>query len=127
MDDEDHQVQFSQDYVNQSHTYPAAVSTLQENEYVVIRGRPCEIVEISSFESGQYGDEMIQIVGNDLFTGKQLEMYEPSNHQADVPNVNYTEYQFVWLQNLSYSMTQRVNPRFSFITSCILMMDFFTC
>jgi translation elongation factor IF5A len=62
--------------------------------HVVIKGRPCKIVEMSTSKTGKHGHAKVHLVAIDIFTNKKLEDLCPSTHNMDVPNVSRTEYQF---------------------------------
>merc|ERR1711916_352197 len=76
-------------------TYPAQCSTLRKGGYVVIKNRPCKVIDMSTSKTGKHGYAKVHLVATDIFTGKKLEDLCPSTHNVSVPKVNRKELQLI--------------------------------
>ncbi|XP_004508597.1 eukaryotic translation initiation factor 5A-4-like [Cicer arietinum] len=73
-------------------TYPQQAGTIRKNGYVVIRGRPCKVVEVATSKTGKHGHAKCHFVGIDIVTAEKLEDIVPFSHNCDVPQlVNQTD------------------------------------
>ncbi|KII90278.1 hypothetical protein PLICRDRAFT_175041 [Plicaturopsis crispa FD-325 SS-3] len=111
-DDEQHNQTFEQASAGASATFPMQCSSLRKNGHVVIKGRPCKIVDMSTSKTGKHGHAKVHLVAIDIFTGKKLEDICPSTHNMDVPNVTRNEYQLVNIdEGFLNLMTQDGTPK----------------
>ncbi|KAK7836141.1 eukaryotic translation initiation factor 5a-2 [Quercus suber] len=72
MSDEEHQFESKAD-AGASKTYPQQAGTIRKNGYIVIKGRPCKVVEVSTSKTGKHGHAKCHFV----------------------PHVNRTDYQLI--------------------------------
>ncbi|CAN0923574.1 Eukaryotic translation initiation factor 5A-4 [Linum grandiflorum] len=94
MSDEEHHFESKAD-AGASKTYPQQAGTIRKNGYIVIKNRPCKVVEVSTSKTGKHGHAKCHFVGIDIFNGKKLEDIVPSSHNCDVPHVNRVDYQLI--------------------------------
>ncbi|CAO0799420.1 unnamed protein product [Mucor circinelloides] len=76
-------------------TYPMQCSALRKNGHVVIKGRPCKIIEMTTSKTGKHGHAKVHLVATDIFTNKKLEDLSPSTHNMNVPNVTRMDYNLI--------------------------------
>merc|ERR1712186_159338 len=76
-----------------SHGYPQQAGEIRKGSHLMIKGRPCKCVEVSTSKTGKHGHAKAHIVALDIFTGKKMEDLCPTSHNLDVPFVKRTEFQ----------------------------------
>lgn len=90
--DSDDQIDFHQGESGASNSFPMQCSALRKNGFVLIKERPCKIVEMSTSKTGKHGHAKVHLVGIDIFTQKKYEDICPSTHNMMVPVVVRKEY-----------------------------------
>jgi len=97
MSDDEHNQPIEQANANASQTYPMQCSSLRKDGHVVIKGRPCKIVSMTTSKTGKHGHAKAHLVAIDIFTGKKLEDLSPSTHNMDVPTVSRQDYKLLFI------------------------------
>lgn len=91
MSDHEHET-FESAESGASLTYPQQAGTIRKNGYLVIKGHPCKVVDVSTSKTGKHGHAKCNFTAVDIFTGKKYEDMTPSSHNCDVPNIVRQEY-----------------------------------
>jgi translation initiation factor 5A len=95
MSGDEHDHDFATGDSGAAATYPKQCSAIRKNEHVMIKGRPCKVVEMSTSKTGKHGHAKVHLVALDIFTDKKLEDICPSTHNMDVPVVKRKDYQLL--------------------------------
>merc|ERR1711879_1036175 len=76
-------------------TIPCQASGIKKNGYMIIKGRPCKVVDTSTSKTGKHGSAKVHFTAIDIFNGKKYEEISPSTHTLQVPIINRQEYTLV--------------------------------
>merc|ERR1711907_723601 len=78
-----------------SHTYPMEGGQIRKGGFIMIKGRPCKVSDVSTSKTGKHGHAKCHFVAIDIFTGKKMEDLVPSSHTTSVPFVKKEEFQCI--------------------------------
>jgi len=103
MSDIEDDYEFTSGESGASESYPQQCSALRKGGFVLIKDRPCKIVEMSTSKTGKHGHAKVNLVGIDIFTSKKYEDISPSTHNMMVPNVVRKEYMLMDVSDDNYT------------------------
>ncbi|XP_053201015.1 eukaryotic translation initiation factor 5A-2-like [Panonychus citri] len=78
-------------------TYPIGCSAVKQSDIVIIDGRPCKVMEIST-ETGEDGEEKIHIKGEDIFNGDNHDDFCSLTEMITIAVVSDKEYELVSIE-----------------------------
>ncbi|MEU2451091.1 translation initiation factor IF-5A [Streptomyces sp. NPDC012765] len=73
-------------------TTPIQASSVRKGGYLLLKGRPCKITDMSSTTTGKHGHAKMCFVGDDIFTGTRYEDMSPASFTMKAPVVTQTTY-----------------------------------
>jgi len=79
--------------------YPQQCSALRKGGHVIIKGKPCKIVEMSTSKTGKHGHAKVHLVALDIFDNKKYEDICPSTHNINVPIVTRKMYSLNYIDD----------------------------
>ena len=78
-----------------SETYPLEAGQIKKGGYIMIKGHPCKVTNVSTSKTGKHGHAKCNFTALDIFTGKKYEDIVPSSHSTTVPFVTRADYQLL--------------------------------
>merc|ERR1712151_661042 len=73
--------------------YPLQGGELRKGSFVMIKGKPCKVIDYSTSKTGKHGHAKAHIVALDIFTSRKYEDLCPTSHNMEVPFVKKVEMQ----------------------------------
>jgi len=78
------------------------MSAFRKGQYIMIKDRPCKILDMSTCKTGKHGSAKVQITAVDIFTDRKCEDVSPSTANKDMPIVTRVEYQLIDISSDGY-------------------------
>merc|ERR1712205_206516 len=72
---------------------PKQCGDVRKGSYIMLKEKPCKVVDYSTSKTGKHGHAKAHIVAVDIFTGKKYEDLCPTSHNMQAPNVTKKEMQ----------------------------------
>merc|ERR1712227_758093 len=94
MADEDYSVEAAGD-AGAAATKPMEAGQVRKGGFIMIKGKPCKVLDVSTSKTGKHGHAKCHFVAIDIFTGKKMEDLVPASHTTSVPFVKKEEFQCI--------------------------------
>mmetsp|Transcript_12683 Transcript_12683/g.30777 ORF Transcript_12683/g.30777 Transcript_12683/m.30777 type:complete len:157 (+) Transcript_12683:44-514(+) len=91
--------QFDNGDAGASDTIPIQAGSCKKGSFVVLKGNPCKIVEITTSKTGKHGHAKAKITGVDIFTGKKYMGLSPTSHNLMQPIVTKKDYELILIED----------------------------
>merc|ERR1712178_27152 len=101
MADEDYSVEGAAD-AGAAHTQPMEAGQIRKGGFIMIKGQPCKVTDVSTSKTGKDGHAKCHFVATNIFTGKKQEELCPSTHNAEVPFVSRKDFQVMSVDDEPY-------------------------
>ena len=85
-----------------SETIPMEAGQIRKGGYIMIKGQPCKVSDVSTSKTGKHGHAKCNFIAYNIFNNKRLEDMVPSTHGTTVPVVSRMEYTLVDIDDEDY-------------------------
>eukprot|EP00045_Choanoeca_perplexa_P001630 m.20981 g.20981 ORF g.20981 m.20981 type:complete len:153 (+) comp11081_c0_seq3:669-1127(+) len=75
-----------------SQTVQVSAGSLKKNSYVMVKGHPCKVINLSKFKPGKHGHAKVHIIATDIFDQRRHEVCVGCQHDIETPFVSSEEY-----------------------------------
>ena len=93
---------FSSGEAGASETIPMEAGQIRKGGYIMIKGQPCKVSDVSTSKTGKHGHAKCNFIAYNIFNNKRLEDMVPSTHGTTVPVVSRMEYTLVDIDDEDY-------------------------
>lgn len=81
---------------------PISISDVKKGTHILLDGRPCKVVEITTSKTGKHGHAKANITAIDIFNNKKYTDVQPVSHSKDCPNITRCEYTILSVDDQDY-------------------------
>lgn len=92
-----------------SDTISVEAGQIRKGGYIMIKGKPCKVKDISVSKTGKHGHAKCKFSASDIFTGTPCEELCPSTHSINVPIVTKKEWIITGIQDETYVLLMNDN------------------
>ena len=98
----DEETQFESADAGASDTIPVQAGSVRKGGHIVIKGKPCKVIDISTSKTGKHGHAKCKFVALNIFTGAKQEDMQPAGHNMSAPLVKKVEYSLMDITDDDY-------------------------
>ena len=88
-----------------SMTVPIRAGEVRKGSFLMMKGFPCKVIEISISKTGKHGHAKANINGLDVFTNKKYNEISPCSHNMTAPAMFRSEWQLTDIEKSTGTMT----------------------
>merc|ERR1712216_1106205 len=88
-------------------TVPVMAGNLKKGSFVVIKNRPCKVIETSTSKTGKHGHAKVHMIALDIFTNAKKEDISPSSHNMLQPVVKRDDYTLLSVDDEGFCSLKR--------------------
>ena len=75
-----------------AYTYPTQAGNVKKGDVILIKDKPCKVLEVTTSKTGKHGHAKANITAMDIFDDKKAEDSQPTSHNVMCVNVTKREY-----------------------------------
>ena len=75
-----------------AYTFPAQAGSIKKGDIILIKDKPCKVLEVTTSKTGKHGHAKANITAVDIFEDKKAEDSLPTSHNVMCVVTNKTEY-----------------------------------
>lgn len=80
-------------------TEPIRAGEIKKGMTVMLKGKPCKVIEVTTSKTGKHGHAKANITGLDIFTGKKYMDISPTSHNMTKPVVKTAQWTLTDIQH----------------------------
>jgi len=95
--------------------FPIEAHHIKKNKYIILKGKPCKIMDVKTSKTGKHGHMKVNITGLDVLTGKKYNDVQPGHANFTEFKIDKGEYQLLDIAETLHCLDSAGNEQqFSF-------------
>merc|ERR1712164_176064 len=108
-----------------AHTKPMEAGQVRKGGFIMIKGNPCKVNDVSTSKTGKHGHAKCHFVATNIFTGKKRDELCPATHNIDTPFVTRTDLQVMDIGEDNYLSLMDTEGTDDDVKTCAMIRDYF--